>query len=154
MSHFLKTDSPCVEKNATTLGINVRLPNGCIITSTHTALLDLPALPLAARQAHLFPDLCNSALLSISQFCDHGFEARFNSKTVRIMRDNTVILQASREPLHWPLAILPTTQHLAAHSSTDLFLASALAMAFFTPCSSILTQSYGKSIRQFWLIFA
>jgi hypothetical protein len=39
-------------------------------------------------------------------------------------------------------------------ASTDLFLALALAMAFFTPCSAILTQSYGKSIRQFWLIFA
>jgi hypothetical protein len=34
-------------------------------------------------------------------------------------------------------------------TSTDLFLALALAMAFFTPCSAILTQSYGKSIRQF-----
>jgi hypothetical protein len=39
-------------------------------------------------------------------------------------------------------------------ASTDLFLALALAMAFFTPCSAILTQSYGKSIRQFWLMFA
>jgi hypothetical protein len=39
-------------------------------------------------------------------------------------------------------------------TSTDLFLALALAIAFFTPCSAILTQSYGKSIRQFWLMFA
>jgi hypothetical protein len=39
-------------------------------------------------------------------------------------------------------------------TSTDLFLASALAMAFFSPCSAILTQSYGKSIQQFWLILA
>jgi hypothetical protein len=43
-----------------------------------------------------------------------------------------------------------------ALTSTDLFLASAsaLAMACFTPCSAILTQSYGKSIGQFWHIFA
>jgi hypothetical protein len=111
MSHFLKTDSPCVEKTATTLGINVRLPNICIITSTHTALLDLPTLPLAARQAHLFPDLSNSALLSISQICDHGFEARFNSKTVRIMRNNTVILQGSRDSSTglWQICLQPST---------------------------------------------
>jgi hypothetical protein len=115
MSHFFKTDSPCVEKTATTLGINVRLPNGYIIMSTHTALLDLPTLPLAARQAHLFPDLSNSALLSISQVCDHGFEARFNSKTVRIMHDDTVIFAGLVRLLHWPLANLPTTKHLAAH---------------------------------------
>jgi hypothetical protein len=54
--HFLKIDSPCVEKNATTAGINVRLPNGSVITSTHTTLLDFPALPIAARRAHLFPN--------------------------------------------------------------------------------------------------
>jgi hypothetical protein len=42
----------------------------------------------------------------------------------------------------------------AMDTSTDLFLALALAMAFFTPCSAILTQSYGKSIGQFWLMFA
>jgi hypothetical protein len=118
MSHFFKTDSPCVEKTATTLGINVRLPNGYIIMSTHTALLDLPTLPLAARQAHLFPDLSNSALLSISQVCDHGFEARFNSKTVRIMHDDTVIFAGLVRLLHWPLANLPTTKHLAAHYTT------------------------------------
>jgi hypothetical protein len=39
-------------------------------------------------------------------------------------------------------------------TSTDPILALALAMAFFTPCSAILTQSYGKSIGQFWHIFA
>jgi hypothetical protein len=45
--------------------------------------------------------------------------------------------------------ILPSRQL----ASTYLFLASALAMAFFTPCSAILTQSYGNSIGQFWHIF-
>jgi hypothetical protein len=39
-------------------------------------------------------------------------------------------------------------------TSTDLFLALTLAMEFFTPCSAILSQSYGKSIGQFWHIFA
>jgi hypothetical protein len=37
-------------------------------------------------------------------------------------------------------------QYLLNKASTDLFLALALAMAFFSPCSAILTQSYGKSI--------
>jgi hypothetical protein len=46
--HLLKTNSPCIEKNATTVGIHVRLPNGSIITSTHAALLNLPSLPRTA----------------------------------------------------------------------------------------------------------
>jgi hypothetical protein len=29
-----------------------------------------------------------------------------------------------------------------------------IGYGIFSPCSTILTQSYGKSIRQFWLMFA
>jgi hypothetical protein len=58
-----------------------------------------------------FPQLTNSALLSISQFCDHGFEARFNSKTVRIMRGNHEILEGSRDSSTglWQLGLQPGT---------------------------------------------
>jgi hypothetical protein len=100
-----------VGKTTTISGINVRIPNASIITSTHAALLDLPTLPPAARQAHLFPDLSNSALLSISQFCDHGFEAPFDSKTVCIMCNNTVILQGSRDSATglWQPFLQPST---------------------------------------------
>jgi hypothetical protein len=38
--------------------------------------------------------------------------------------------------------------------STDPILASALTRSFCTPSSAILTQCYGKSIRQLWHIFA
>jgi Kef-type K+ transport system membrane component KefB len=49
---------------------------------------------------------------------------------------------------------IQTGTTIAIAASTDLFLALALAMAFFTPCSAILTQSYGNSIGQFWHTFA
>jgi hypothetical protein len=52
------------------------------------------------------------------------------------------------------LLVSGSVDFLRRTTSTDLFLALALAMTFFTPCSAILTQRYGKSIRQFWLIFA
>jgi hypothetical protein len=59
-SHFLLPDSHCISKVPTNDGIRVKLPNGSIITATHTALLDLPDLPLAARQSHIFPDVTSS----------------------------------------------------------------------------------------------
>jgi hypothetical protein len=71
------------------------MPNGTVLTSTHTALLDLPQLPLAARQAHIFQDL-QCALVSIGQFCDNGFDAHFNKTHVRILRDNIVHLEGQR----------------------------------------------------------
>jgi hypothetical protein len=76
----------------------VRLPNGTTIVSTHTALLDMPHLPLAARQAHIFPDLSNSALLSIGQFCDNGYEARFTKHNVTIQQNDRIVLQGTRDP--------------------------------------------------------
>ena len=55
--HFLKIDSQCVDKRQTNEGLDVRLPDGSVIKSTHTALLNIPHLPMKARQAHLFPDI-------------------------------------------------------------------------------------------------
>ena len=114
--HFLKIDSHCTERRPTSDGIRVKLPNGSIIRATHTALLDMPHLPLAARQAHIFPDLHNSALVSISQFCDNNFEARFTKLQVQILDGPKVILTGQRDPStglwHIPLqsstSIIPT----------------------------------------------
>jgi hypothetical protein len=47
-SHFLKIDSHCVNCCPTDNGIHVKLPNGTIIRATHTALHDMPHLPIAA----------------------------------------------------------------------------------------------------------
>ena len=59
------------------------MPNGEIIKSTHTALLNHQYLPFQARQAHIFPVL-KKALLSIGTICEHGCEATFNNKSVHI----------------------------------------------------------------------
>jgi hypothetical protein len=60
--HFLPTDSPCTNKHATNTGIPGQLPDSSIIRSTHTAILDIPALPIECRQAHIPPGLISSSL--------------------------------------------------------------------------------------------
>jgi hypothetical protein len=75
----------------------------------HTAELDMPHLPLEAQQAHVFPSLDDSALLSISQLYDHGFEAKFTQHNVQILQNSEVILQGHRN-VHtglWQLALSP-----------------------------------------------
>ena len=59
--------------------------DGHIIYSSHTALLPQDTLPIEARQAHIFPDLKNKELLSISMFCDNGCLALFDDKKVYII---------------------------------------------------------------------
>jgi hypothetical protein len=73
------------------------LINGDIIQASHTALLNLPALPLAAQKAHLFPHLKNNALISIGQLCDNGFHALFTKTHVQILHHLTVVLCGTRD---------------------------------------------------------
>ncbi len=78
--------------------ICVELPNGETLHSSHTALLDLPRLPLAARRVHIFQELTNS-LLSIGQLCDHGCTAEYNKESVIVRDENReVILEGKRCP--------------------------------------------------------
>ena len=56
-SHFIVLNKPCINKVPTKHGISVRLPNGETMQSTHTTMLPLPQLPLAARQSHVSLEL-------------------------------------------------------------------------------------------------
>ena len=61
------------------------MPYGHIIYSSRTVLLPHDTLPVKARQAHIFPDLKNMALLSIGIFCDNGCLALFGDEKVYII---------------------------------------------------------------------
>ena len=77
------------------------MPNGAIIHSSHTALLQNKDLPLKAREAHIFPGLENRALLSIGTFCDNGCIAQFDENKVIIIdkQSNKIIMQGGRDPI-------------------------------------------------------
>jgi hypothetical protein len=113
--------SPCTNQQSNANGINVLLPNGGTMTSTHTAELPIAALPLAARTAHLFPALSSGALLSIGQLCDHGCTAIFNQDTVHIQKDNTTILQGQRNPTNgmWCINLPHATDTVIASPITN-----------------------------------
>ena len=95
--HFLQMNSECVDKRTTSEGLKVGLPDGSTITSTHTALLNIPQLPMRARRAHLFPKITH-ALLSISMLCDEGYMAIFDDVRVYIIKDSVVLLHGIRDP--------------------------------------------------------
>ena len=75
------------------------MPNREIITSTHTALLSKKDLPISAQKAHLFTGI-NKALLSIGKNCDHGFQAKFDGKSVLILNKGTgkLMIKGTRDP--------------------------------------------------------
>ena len=98
--HYMTLDSPSDNKKISVIPLPIRMQNGEIITSTHTALLSKPDLPTEARKAHLFPGL-KKALLSIGTFCDHIFQAVFDDKEVLILnkRNGKTMMKGRRYPL-------------------------------------------------------
>ena len=77
-SHFMVTDAPVIEKEKATAPLNIQLPDGASVTSSHTCLLDIPQLPRAVRIAHIVPGLHNRSLVSVVKLCNAGCEVRMN----------------------------------------------------------------------------
>jgi hypothetical protein len=91
--------------------------NGIIVGLPETSHMQAQ-LPLAARKAHIFPNM-QAALLSIPKICDAGYHPLFSQTDVNIMdRNGTIVLSGRRDPLtklwHVPIhhhaAGLPTLQ--------------------------------------------
>ena len=96
---YLTLESPCDNKQQVVNALPIQMPNGDIITSTHTSLISQQNLPIQAREAHLFTGI-NKALLSIGTLCDHGCEANFNDKYVLIINKESgkVIMKGTKDP--------------------------------------------------------
>ena len=75
------------------------MPNGEIITSSHTALLPQHNLPDMARKAHIFTGL-QKPLISIGNLCDNNCIAVFYEKRVTIYDKKTIqiFMQGHRYP--------------------------------------------------------
>ena len=98
-SHFFTPNARLINVHLVIQSLPVTMPNGAIIYSSHVDELDLPNLPLAARIAHVFPDLASNSLLSIGQLCDAGCTAPFTKDTVKIEFDSDTVLMGSRSPM-------------------------------------------------------
>jgi hypothetical protein len=95
--NYVTTECPVTNKHPTSNGIDVTLPNGVNITSSHTALLQLPhELPIGPCKADIFPGLKSGSLMSIGQLCDHGCTATFTATQVQIFHQGRLILTGHR----------------------------------------------------------
>ena len=79
-------------------GVEVKLSDSLFIWSTHTALLDIPHLPIEARRAYLFLVITH-ALISISMLCEQGYMAIFDAEMVYIVKHRIVIMHSYRHPV-------------------------------------------------------
>jgi hypothetical protein len=74
--------------------------------STHHADLPIPSLPVAARRAHIVPELKSHSLVSIDTLCDAGCDVNFTTTTVTVRHNNTIVMSGTRTPPGlWQFAI-------------------------------------------------
>ena len=130
--HYLTLNSPCSNKRKAIHPLPIQMPNGEIIESTHTALLNHEDLHFHARQAHIFPGL-KKALLSIGAFCEHGCEATFNNNLFHVLNKQSgrTIMRGKRDA-RTNLYMLSLTQrnNLMTESTTpDKYFQEALMSA-------------------------
>lgn len=94
--HYINTQQPCSDCQQSINPIQVQLPHGKSIVSTHTANLNLPGVPAAANKAHIFPSLGQHSLISLGVLCDNEYEATFDKHKVTITRQGHPLFTGKR----------------------------------------------------------
>ena len=136
-----------MNKQVATNPITVITANNNAMKSTHTAELDLPTLPKAARTGHIIPDLGNMTLVTIGQMCDAGCTVQFDKSTVTIRYQGEDVLHGVRSPATNNLWYLtpPKTALLAVNQSAKpADLVRFAHAALFSPSITTLEQALRK----------
>jgi hypothetical protein len=97
-SNLLSAAALCSNKQAAHVPLNVNMPNGTTIQSSHTCYLLLTGLPPQARQAHILPVRVHNSLISVGQSCDNGCSVTLTHNQVTVSKDNKCIMHGSRDP--------------------------------------------------------
>ena len=149
---FTKSSTPVLSNiNLVADGIRVLLPNNAVIESTHKAHINIPTLPPAATETHLFSSLASGNLLSIGQLCDNGCTAHFTKDTATISFRDQPILRGTRnsQTKLWHLTNQSTTFTPTSVPSINATIGQPSTAArirfyhaaLFSPTLSTLTQA-------------
>jgi hypothetical protein len=95
--HFLLANAICTHKVLAETPLEVCMPNGTTIASTHTATLNMPSLQYASRQAHILHGLAQHSLLSVGEMCDSGCAVTFTATKVTVTNGGSEILTGQRD---------------------------------------------------------
>ncbi|KAL7483087.1 hypothetical protein ACHAW6_013637, partial [Cyclotella cf. meneghiniana] len=138
-AHFLLPNVTISNKRKATHPLNITLPDGEVIQSTHVGNLNLPGLGDAATLAHVVPGLAHSSLLSIKQLCDNGCHVLFTKQDCKVYRKAELMLVGKRHPATG-LWVVPTNSHPISTKPTSSFPSHAAHNAYQTTSKAKLIQ--------------
>ena len=127
-------------------------------------LLHILQLPVSNLQSHVLPDLHNRSLLSIGQFCDHGFQVNFNKTAMHLANYDTTIhgIRESSNGLYYieinpqssspasGMVTIPHAENSAYSMTTKRDLVQYLHRADFSPVVSTCNKSIDAGYFATW----
>jgi len=99
--------------------INISLPDGKRITSTHTCDIVIPGLP-QTLVGHIVPEMKMASLLGIRILCKAGCEVVFDNEKCQVTFNGKTILIGSKDPTSdlWMLPIMSHVEQWTTPAST------------------------------------
>jgi len=134
-AHFLLPNVTISNKRKADRPLNITLPDGEVIQSTHVGNLNLPGLGDSATLAHVVPGLAHSSLLSIKQLCDNGCHVIFTKKDCKVYRKAELMLVGKRHPTTG-LWVVPTNDRNISSKPPSTFATHAAHNAYQTSSKS------------------
>jgi hypothetical protein len=103
-SNFLSAAAPFSDKQSAHVPLNVNIPNGTTIQSSHTCIqsshtcnLLLTGLPPQARLAHILPGTVHNSLISVGKICDNRCNVTFTHNQVTATKNKECVMRGSRD---------------------------------------------------------
>jgi hypothetical protein len=108
--HFIAVNASVKNIAPTSNQLNVTIPDGSIIKSTHECDIDWPELPKNACRGHIIPKLARQSLLLVVKLCNAGCTVVFHQNCCIILYDNKIIMYGTKFP-KTGLWLVPLKQH-------------------------------------------
>ena len=93
-SHFLVTQAHAEDIVPALRVMQVRLPNGNLVTTSHTCSLKIPNLPTKAKLTHIVPGLDGFSLIFIVTLCNAGCEVHLKDIICKVSYRGKTIISA------------------------------------------------------------
>jgi len=139
--------------------VNVQLPNGAIMSSNRTTLLNIPEATSKGNTAHVFKDLATGNLLSVGQLCDDGYKIDFTKTKVTLSKNGKIAAQGHRniQKGMWYINLpIPTTTSDIANFilpyKPNQKAIQFLHAACFSPCISTWCNAIDNGFFKSWPI--
>ena len=118
-STFLLSRAPVHNAQVAANPLNIKLPNGTTIQSSHIAELALPQLPKQARLAHIVPGLASHSLVSVVKLCNAGCKVVIDDISCEIQYRGAPVIKCSKctRTGLWMLPLTETANQSAEVSS-------------------------------------